>query len=103
MFRRRRHRRIIPMILAFYKSAWAAAAGRLVSAEGAGPHGPIQMTAELRVQLGDLLDGFAHAPLHDDPRAFGSRARPALTATEPDRTGDLIGQRVELVAQAASA
>src|SRR5260370_16067701 len=57
------------------------------------------MTPELGVQIGDLLDRFADAALHEDARALCRGTGSSRPTTETDRAGDLIGQRVELVAK----
>lgn len=55
------------------------------------------MPTEVRVELGDFLDRFALATLHDDVRAFCGRSGAALATSEADRTGNFVAQRARNV------
>jgi hypothetical protein len=54
------------------------------------------MLAELRALLVDALDGVAKPALYVDPSAFRCGASSPLAPTEPNRTGELCGDEVEL-------
>ena len=57
------------------------------------------MTPEVGIPIGYLLDGFADAALHEDSRPLRRGTSSSRPTTETERAGDLIGQRVELVAK----
>src|SRR5688500_2000619 len=84
------------------RSARPPAVG-LVGAVRAGPHGPVEVAAELRVVIADAADRLADALLHRDPRALGRRGRTARPAAQPERSGQVTAQGVGLAAQARRA
>src|SRR5688572_33092884 len=82
------------------RSAARFFAFRLVRAERARAHRPVEVTGERRLVGFDLLDRFAHAPLHRDARALGGCGGTPLATAEPERLRQRALERMDLLPHA---
>src|SRR5688500_5326258 len=74
--------------------------GRAKTAVVAGVYGPSQPDAQLRILLGDAVQGVLHPPLNGGPGAVDGGVGALGAAPAPGRTRELARNRLQLVPQA---